>query len=272
MDREKLRAIRVSLRDAERIGMPVAAVGDIVEMIDAILADPAPTAAAHRASVGRRIREARCRLGYGLADLAERVGIQRGTLQWVEQGDDYPIADGLLARIGGVLGIDLLTPATAAAPEPEPHYDIIDGSEIPGTGPRRLTTPAPEHAAAPAVGEDRGTAEINAVDAAFMEAERKYRHMEHGYTSMRDRWFRYGWSAARGYASTPAPAAGLVTAEMEAAVAATLVSYAPEVFEDRTDDGSGRRIYPRATPNGLAQTCARSALTAALSARQEGAP
>ncbi len=56
-------------------------------------------------ALGERLRLARMRRRMSLAELAKRVGVARGTLTKLEQGD-LSVSLGLLARVLTVLGLE----------------------------------------------------------------------------------------------------------------------------------------------------------------------
>jgi transcriptional regulator with XRE-family HTH domain len=56
-------------------------------------------------ALGERLRLARMRRRMSLSELADRVGVARGTLTRLEQGD-LSVSLGLLARVLAILGLD----------------------------------------------------------------------------------------------------------------------------------------------------------------------
>ncbi len=56
-------------------------------------------------ALGERLRLARMRRRMSLAELASRVGVARGTLTRLEQGD-LSVSVGLLARVLAILGLE----------------------------------------------------------------------------------------------------------------------------------------------------------------------
>jgi transcriptional regulator with XRE-family HTH domain len=56
-------------------------------------------------ALGERLRLARMRRRMSLSELADRVGVARGTLTRLEQGD-FSVSLGLLARVLAILGLD----------------------------------------------------------------------------------------------------------------------------------------------------------------------
>jgi transcriptional regulator with XRE-family HTH domain len=56
---------------------------------------------------GRTVREQRLAKGYGLNELAERLGISPAYLSRIERGHENPPRDELIERLASILGIDL---------------------------------------------------------------------------------------------------------------------------------------------------------------------